>query len=404
MPLNNLAILAAKPRDKAYKLFDGGGLYLYVTTTGTKLWRLKYRFDGRENLISLGHYPAIGLKEARTRRDEERKRLASGIDPSIHRKAEKSARFVSRANSFELVAREWHENQMNKWSPPHARKVITRLEHDIFPKLGQRPLADISSEELLAVLRKMEARGVFESVRRVLQYCTQIFRYAIQTGRAQNNVAADLVGALKAKPPSEHHATITDPPKIGELLRAIDGYSGYPTTLHALQLAPLVFTRPGELRGAEWSEIDLDKKEWRIPAARMKMREPHIVPLSKQAVAIFKRLKPITGHGRLVFLGSKGANRPISENTMNGALRTLGYDHNEMTSHGFRSMASTLLNEQGWNRDAIERQLAHSPRDQVRAAYNYAQFMPERIDMMQKWANYLDSLRNPATVRRKSTK
>jgi integrase len=396
MPLTDTAIRNSKPELKPRKLFDGGGLFLLVAPTGGKLWRLKYRFDGKEKLLSLGAYPAISLKDARDQRDQARKLLATDIDPGTHRKTHKAARADAKADSFEVIAREWFSKFAPNWADSHSSKILRRLERDVFPWLGKRPIVQLTAPELLTALRRIENRGAIETAHRALQNCSQIFRYAIATGRATLDPTTSLRGAL---PPSKatHHASITDPSAIGALLRVIDGYEGTLITKSALKLAPLLFVRPGELRKAEWGEFNLDGAEWRIPAERMKMREQHIVPLATQAVAVLRDLKPLTGEGRYVFPGARTNGRPMSENTVNGALRRLGYSGDQMTGHGFRSMASTLLNEQGWHRDAIERQLAHAERDTVRAAYNYAEHLPERRRMMQAWANFLDQLASTAT-------
>jgi len=391
MPLNDIACKQAKPREKAYKLADAKGLYLEVAPSGGKWWRLKYRIGGKEKRISLGVYPEVSLKEAREKCDVARKQIASGIDPSDQRKAAKLAGAEDAANSFEVVAREWFAKYSPSWVASHSTKIIRRLEKDIFPWIGNRPISTVTAPDLLAALRRIESRGAIETAHRAQQNCGQIFRYAIATGRAERDPAADLRGAL-APVKEKHHASITDPKAIGELLRAISGYQGSFITMCALRLAPLFFVRPGELRKAEWAEFNLDGAEWRIPAERMKMREQHIVPLSSQALAILKELQPITGKGRYVFPGARTNGRPMSENTVNAALRRLGYASDEMTGHGFRSMASTLLNEQGWHRDAIERQLAHAERNAVRAGYNYAEHLPERRRMMQAWADYLDAI------------
>jgi integrase len=396
MPLTDLAVRNAKPSTKTVRLRDERGLYLEVSPKGGKWWRLRYTFQGKENMLSLGVYPDVSLKDARERRDEARKLIANGIDPSAARKEEK-AEAAAEALTFEHVAREWYERFKPKWSPSHSLDVIQRLEKNVFPSLGPRPIRDITAPELLAAVRLIEGRGAVESARRILQMCGQVFRYAIATGQADRDIAADLRGSL---PPAreKHHASITDPKGVAQLLRAIDGYQGSMVACCALRLAPLVFVRPGELRHAEWSEIDLDKAEWRIPAEKMKMREQHIVPLSRQAVVILYELQPLTGSGRYVFPSVRTSARPMSENTVLAALRRMGYTKDEMTGHGFRSMASTLLNEQGWNRDAIERQLAHGERNAVRAAYNFAEFLPERRRMMQAWADYLDKLKAGAKV------
>ncbi|MEW8156478.1 MAG: integrase arm-type DNA-binding domain-containing protein [Candidatus Thiodiazotropha endolucinida] len=395
MALTDTAVRNAKPKEKARKLFDGGGLFLLVKSNGARYWRLKYRFHGVEKLLALGVYPDVSLKSARDKRDDARKLIAAGIDPSEARKAEKAARASD--NSFEAVAREWWNERAPNWSESHASRIMLRLENDVFPWIGSKPIGDLNPPDLLTVLRRVKDRGAIETAHRIHQSCSQIFRYAIATHRAERDAAADLKGAL---PPvsKKHHPSITDPKLIGELLRAIDGYQGAFVTRCALQLAPLTFVRPGELRQAEWSEIDLEKAEWRIPAEKMKMKTVHIVPLSTQTIAVLNEIKPLTGSGKYVFPGVRSPKRPMSENTVNAALRRLGYTKNEMTGHGFRSMASTILNEQGWHKDAIERQLAHTERDSVRASYNYAQHLPERIKMMQQWADYLDGLRGGAEV------
>jgi integrase len=397
MPLTNVEIRNAKPGEKPIKLFDGGGLFLLISPAGGKWWRLKYRFGGKEKLLSLGTYPEVSLSEAREKRDQARKLLAADVDPGENRKAQKAAKTDSDANSFEVIGREWFGKFSPSWAASHADKIIRRLERDVFPWIGKQPIADITAPVLLATMRRIENRGALETAHRALQNCSQIFRYAIATGRAIRDPGADLRGAL---PPSngKHHASITDPKAIGELLRAIASYQGSLITKCALQLAPLFFVRPGELRKAEWAEFNFDTAEWRIPAERMKMREQHIVPLSTQAIAILQELQPLTGRGRYVFPGARTNGRPMSENTVNAGLRRLGYSSDQMTGHGFRSMASTLLNEQGWNRDAIERQLAHAERDSIRAAYNYAEHLPERRKMMQAWADYLDKLRSGAQI------
>jgi integrase len=320
--------------------------------------------------------------------------LANGIDPGVKRKVEKA----SEVDSFEAIAREWFEKFSANWAPTHSSKVIRRLEMDVFPWLGSRRARDIAPPELLTCLRRVESRGALDTAQRVLQNCGQIFRYAVATGRAERDPAADLRGALPP-PNGDHFASITEPTNIGALLRSIEGYEGTFIARCALRLAPLVFVRSGELRKSEWSEFDLDGAEWRIPGERMKARVLHIVPLSRQAVAILRELHASTGDGKYLFPSVRSAARPMSDNTLNAALRRLGYTTDDMTAHGFRSMASTLLNEQGcWNRDAIERQLAHGERDEVRAAYNYAEYLPERRKMMQAWADYLDGLRVGANV------
>jgi integrase len=397
MPLTDTAIRNTKPGAKPVKMFDEKGLFLLLNPTGSRWWRFKYRFDDKEKLLSFGTYPEVSLKDARLKREEARRQVAAGIDPGEHRKAQKAARTGQAANSFEIVAREWFAKFSPNWVASHSDKIIRRLERDIFPWVGMKPIADVSAPDLLTCLRRVEGRGAVETAHRIVQNCGQVFRYAIATGRAVRDPAADLRGAL---PPvkEKHHASITEPKAIGELLRAIIGYQGSLITACALRLAPLVFVRPGELRKAEWSEFNFDTAEWRIPGERMKMREQHIVPLSRQATAVLRELQALTGQGQFVFPGARTNGRPMSENTVNAALRRLGYGSDDMTGHGFRSMASTLLNEQGWHRDAIERQLAHAERNAVRAAYNYAEHLPERKRMMQAWADYLDGLAASADI------
>lgn len=395
MPLNDSAIKAAKPADKPKKLFDERGLFLLLNPNGAKLWRVKYRFAGKDQLLGLGRYPEITLKQAREHRDEIRKQVATGIDPSAARKAVKAA--LAGEGSFEALAREWYHQFSGGWTPEHAGRVWRRLEADLLPWLGKRPVKELEAPELLACLRRIQARGALESAHRALQTLSQAFRYAVATGRATRDPTADLRGAL---PPVKvkHFAAITDPKAIGALLRDLDSYEGSFVTRCALQLAPLLFVRPGELRQAEWPEFDLEAAEWRIPAHKMKMRHAHIVPLARQSVAILRELHALTGRGRYLFPGLRTAARPMSENTVNAALRRMGYDQSQMTGHGFRSMASTLLNEMGWHQDAIERQLAHAEKDGVRAAYNRAEHLPERRRMMQAWADYLDGLKRGAEV------
>jgi integrase len=390
MKLSDTTIRNAKPSAKPVRLFDGGGLYLEIAPSGGKLWRLKYRIAGKEKRLAVGVYPDVGLKLARQRRDEARELIAQGIDPSAAKQAAKASQVA--AEGFETVAREWFETQRGEWVASHADKIIRRLERDVFPWIGKRPIAELAAPEILAALRRIEARGAVETAHRALTNIGQVFKYAIATGRATTNPARDLSPALRPVTQT-HHASITDPAKIGGLLRAIDGYVGTPVVRAALQLAPLVFVRPGELRQADWAEFDLDAGEWRIPAARMKAREMHIVPLAPQAVAILREIHALTGDGRFVFPSARSPRRPMSNVAVLAALRRMGFASDEMTGHGFRSMASTLLNEQGWHRDAIERQLAHGERNKVRAAYNYAQHLPERRKMMRAWADYLDALK-----------
>jgi integrase len=391
--LTDTAIRGAKPKEKPYKLADGQGLFLLVKPNGTRLWRLKYRVDGREKLLSVGMYPDVSLKVARERREDARRMMSAGVDPSAKRKAERAAR----ADTFEAIVREWLDMKAKSLSVRTHDKRLGRFEAFVFPYLGKRPISTITAPDLLTVLKRVEARGKNETAHRVRSESSAVFRYAIATGRAERDPAADLRGAL-APVVVRNHAAITEPTRIGELLRAIHGYTGQPATEYALKLLPLMFVRPGELRGAEWREFDLDGAEWRIPATRMKMREQHIVPLSSQAVTLLRELHPLTGSGRYLFPSLRTDERPISNNTLNAALRRLGYTGDDMVSHGFRSMASTCLNEQGWNPDLIELQLAHAERDEVRGAYNRAQRLDERRKMMQAWADYLDGLRASGNV------
>ncbi len=320
MPLTDIAVHSAKPQAKTVRLFDGGGLYLEVSPAGGKWWRWKYRFDGKEKRLSFGVYPDVSLKSARDRRDDARKLLANDVDPGEQRKAIKAAKGDRAANSFEVIAREWFAKLSPSWAANHSSKILRRLERDIFPWIGARPMADIAASELLSVLRRIEARGAIETAHRASQNCGQVFRYAVATGRAERDPTGDLRGAL-APARETHLASIVEPKAIGELLRAIDGYEGSLVIKCALRLAPLVFVRPGELRRAEWTEFDLDGADWRIPAARMKMREQHIVSLSTQAIEVMRELKPLTGHGQYVFPGARTNGRPMSENTVNAALR-----------------------------------------------------------------------------------
>jgi len=395
--LSDTAIRQAKPGTKARKLFDGSGLYLLITPEGGKWWRLKYHFGGKEKLLALGTYPDTGLKQARAKRDAARKLIADGIDPGAERKAAKAALMQREGGSFEAVAREWFEKFSRGWAPTHAATIIRRLERDVFPWLGTRPAGEIAAPDLLTVLRRVESRGALETAHRIQQVCGQVFRYAIATGRAQRDPSADLRGAL---PPvrEERHASLTKPTEVTALMRTINGYQGTFVVRCALRLAPLVFVRPGELRKAEWSEFDLDGATWRIPAERMKMRTEHLVPLSRQAVEVLRELNPLSGSGCYVFPGARTTSRPMSENAVLAALRRMGYERGQMTGHGFRTMASTLLNELGWSADAIERQLAHAERDGVRDAYNRAEYLSERRRMMQAWADYLDSLSSGGAV------
>jgi integrase len=393
--LTDKAIQAAKPRARPYKLADGEGLTMLVNPNGSKLWRFRYRHEGREKMLGFGSYPDTNAKLAREKRDKARKQLAEGLDPSGARQAEK----VARGNTFEAVAREWLPLQKERLAPATYAKAVWTLETLVFPYLGTRPIDKIGAADVLKVLKRVEMRGLHETAHRTRQRISQVCRYAVVTERAQHDVTLNLRGAL-APVVSTNHAAIVEPARIGELLRSIECYKGQAVTWYALRIAPLVFVRPGELRHAEWSEFDLDGDEpqWRIPAEKMKMRDQHIVPLSKQVVKLLRELNTLTGNGMYLFPALTTTRRCMSENTINLALRRMGYTNEEMTGHGFRSMASTTLNEQGWHPDLIELQLAHAERNAVRAAYNKAKRLPERRKMMQAWADYLEGLRAGANV------
>jgi integrase len=396
MPLKDVAVRNAKPTGKPRKLSDGGGLHVLIQPTGGKLWRLAYRFAGKQKTLALGVYPAVSLEEARRRRDEAKKLLARSIDPSVQRKANKQA---GKDSSFRAVAEEVTA-KLEREGRAQATLAKKRWLLDFaYPAFGDRPVAEITASDLLALLRKIESRGLYETARRLRSTCGMVFRYAIATGRAERDPSMDLRGALTA-PQVNHRATIIDPKSIGALLRAIDGFDGQPTTRAALRLAAYLFVRPGELRHAEWNEVDLDTAVWSIPAEKMKMRRPHRIPLARQPLAILREFREITGNGRWLFPSVRTFTRPISENTLNAALRRLGYGSEEMCTHGFRGMASTRLNEMGrWNPDAIERQLAHQEANAVRRAYTHgAEFWSERVRMMQAWADYLDGLRDGGKV------
>jgi integrase len=392
--LTDTELKALRPREKAYKRSDERGLYVIVTEDGALWWRFRYRYGGREKLISLGTYPDTSLKLARQKRDDARQDLARGVDPSARRQAEK----VAQADSFEAVAREWLALQKSKLAEITIEKATWALETFVFPHIGGKPVGQVDPADVLKLLRRIEARGKHETAHRTRQRCSQVFRFAVASGRAARDPTADLKGAL-APVKTESHAAITEPKRIGELLRAIDGYQGQPSVMAALKLAPLVFVRPGELRAAAWNEFDLEEAEWRIPAARMKIDDAHVVPLSAQAIAVLEELHTVTGRGVLLFPSLTSKEWPISENTLNAALRRLGYAGNEMTAHGFRAMASTRLNEMGFPPDVIELQLAHKERNKVRAAYNRAERLAERRKLMQAWADYLDGLRQGADVK-----
>ena len=400
MPLTDTAIRNAKPKDKPFKLYDEDGLFLLVTPSGGKWWRFRYRYDDKAKLLSLGVYPEVSLLKARKQQEAARALLAAGIDPSANRKAEKAADKAEKAgqapNSFETVAREWYAKYSTTWAKDHGNRIIRRFERDIFPWIGKITIAEIKAPELLAVIRRIEDRGALETAHRALANCGQVFRYGIATGRCERDPSGDLRGAL---PPvkGEHFAAVTDPARLGDILRALEGYEGTLTVRCALRLAPLVFVRPGELRKAQWADIDLDNAEWRYTVT--KTNTPHIVPLSRQAVEILRELQPLTGRGPFVFAGARSIKRPMSDNAILAAMRRTGISKEEMSGHGFRAVARTILDEVlGVRPDYIEHQLAHAVRDPNGRAYNRTAHMPERRKMMQQWADYLDRLKVGAEI------
>lgn len=396
MPLSDTAIRAAKPAEKPYKLPDEKGLFLLVHPNGSRYWRQKYRFEGKEKMLAHGVYPETSLKEARERRDEARKLLAQGIDPGEQRKAQKAAKQDRAANSFEVIAREWFAKNRDTWAPSHGDKIIARLENDVFPWLGGKAIAEITAPQVLEVLRRVEARGTLDTAHRAKGNISQVMRYATATGRAERDPCPDLRGAL---PPAResNFACLTDPAKVAELLRAMDAFQGTHVVRAALRLAPLLFVRPGELRQAEWAGFDLEKGEWRYFVTKTKTE--HTVPLSRQALAILQELQPLTGHRRYVFPG-RDPQKAMSEAAINAALRRMGYDtKTEITGHGFRAMARTILAEELHQKpEVIEHQLAHKVPDALGTAYNRTKFLKERQAMMQLWADYLDKLKAGAAV------
>ncbi|OJA72717.1 integrase [Burkholderia ubonensis] len=397
MPLTDTAIKNVKPGVKPMRMFDGGGLYLEVAPSGGKWWRLKYRFAGKEKRISLGVYPDVSLAVARKKRDEARERLAAGIDPGEAKKADKRAARLAAANSFEAVARGWMDERKTVVEIGQYEKTLARFNNDVFPWLGKRPIAEIDAPEILAVLKRIDSRGARFTAHRVRSEISRVFRFAIKEGHCKADPARDLVDAI---PPAQttHFASITEPAKVGEMLRAFDGFGGTFPVLCALKLAPMLFVRPGELRQAEWAQFDLDKGEWRYLVTKTKTE--HLVPLAAQAVAILRELHALTGAGRYVFPGARDRNRPMSEAAINAALRRLGYDtRTEITGHGFRAMARTILHEELEQKpEVIEHQLAHAVPDNLGAAYNRTKFIKDRRAMMQKWADYLDQLKAGAKI------
>jgi len=396
VPLSDLAIRKARPADKPLRLFDGGGLYLEVTPSGSKLWRWKYRFGGKEKRLALGSYPETSLAEAREKHFEARKKLSSGIDPGLQRKVEKLLKSEAGGNTFGVIALEMLALRAKKNAPSTVERNQRIVEKDLNPHIGARPIDELTAPEILIPLRKLEKRGAVETAHRARGLISMTFRYAIATGRATRNPAADLIGALES-PKTEHFASLTEPDQVAPLLRALWGYEGSIIVQSALKFAPLTFARPGELRTARWADMNLDTGEWRYTAT--KTGTSHIVPLSTQAVEVLRELMPYTGRGEYIFPSTRGKGRPMSENTINASLRRMGFDSKTMTGHGFRAMARTILDEVlGFRPDYIEHQLAHAVRDPNGRAYNRTAHLAERRKMMQAWADYLDALRVGAKV------
>lgn len=402
MALNDIQVKTAKPKEKDYKLTDGEGLYLLITVNGGKRWRFKYRFDGKEKLLAFGTYPDISLSEARNRRHEARNLVANGLDPSAEKKAAKEAKAELKANSFETIARDWHWHMLDRkeWSQEHATTILNRLDQDIFPWIGSKPITEVAAKEIKSILDRIRSRGVIETARRALTIMGQVYRYAILTDRAEYDISAGFRGYLPSiSKTRKHMAAVTDPKELAPLLRAIDTYQGSLVAQCALKLLPLVFVRPGELRHMEWSEIDFETAEWSIPAAKMKMKQPHLVPLSRQAIAILKEIQPLTGNSNYVFPSTRSHSRCMSDNTINASFRRMGFDGDTITGHGFRATARTILDEILHQRiDIVEHQLAHAVKDPNGRAYNRTAHLVERRKMMQLWADYLDGLKAGAKV------
>ncbi len=396
MALSDTAIRAAKPAEKPRKLADEKGMYLLIQPSGPKLWRMDYRFDNKRKTLALGTYPDTGLALAREKRHAARKLLAQDIDPAAQRKQDKHERKVSQENTFEAVARDWMKTKGKEWTAGYAAKTRACLERHAFPSMGSKPIRNISAPNLLTMLRVIEKRGTVDMAHRIQQHCGAVFRYGIATGLLSADPTPSLRGALSTVK-TEHYAALTDPKDFADLLRSIDDYHGEITTKIAMQMLASTLQRTKEVRFAEWPQIDFDGALWRIPAEVMKMREAHLVPLSTQMISHLKELHALTGSGRLLYPSTTNRDRPISENTVTYALARMGYK-GRMTGHGFRSVASTILNEQGYRHDVIERQLAHAERNQVRAAYNRAEYLSERKAKMQEWADYLDKLKAGAAV------
>ncbi|WP_186122661.1 tyrosine-type recombinase/integrase [Burkholderia gladioli] len=397
MALTDLKVRTVKPTEKQQKLYDGGGLLLLITPAGGKRWIFKYRVEGKEKSLALGTYPAVSLAAARDRRDSAREKLAAGLDPSEAKKADKRAAQLAAASSFENVAREWFETQRGGWSEVYAGKVINCLEVDVFPRIGGRPIASIDAPELLTIIRTVEARGVRETAKRVLQRSRAVFQYGIMTGRCTRNPAADIdAETVLRRGPGVQHMARVKATEIPQLMRDIEEYSGDLVTRLALRFMALTFVRTKEMIQAEWSEINIDAAEWRVPAERMKMRDPHIVPLSRQALDVLTQLREVNGQQRFIFYSVQGRSH-ISNNTMLYALYRMGYK-SRMTGHGFRGLAATTLRELGYSRDVVERQMAHAERNQVTAAYVHAEYLPERRKMMQHWGDHLENLKSETVI------
>lgn len=394
MKLNARTVDTSKAKDKAYKLSDGGGLYLLVNTNGSRYWRLKYRVAGKEKLLALGVYPDVSLADARAKRDEAKRTLAAGDDPGEVKQAEKQAKILAVSNSFEVLAIEWHEHKRPNWSQGYASDILEYLQKDVFPFIGKRAIAEIKAAEMLAVLRKMEQRGVLDKLKKTRQACRQIFTYAVITGRAEHNPVTDLAGALKA--PKQKHFPHLLTEQIGGFLRALSEYTGSRITQNATRLLMLTGARTIELRAAEWAEFDLEKGIWQIPAERMKMRRPHVVPLSIQTKLLLEEVHQLTGRGRFVFPGRNDAGKTMSEASINQVIKRIGYD-GKATGHGFRHTMSTILHEQGYNTAWIETQLAHVDKNSIRGTYNHAQYLDGRREMLQWYADYMESLEHGET-------
>ncbi|WP_340618621.1 tyrosine-type recombinase/integrase [Xenorhabdus entomophaga] len=395
MKLTDLVIKRAKPKEKAYTLADGNGLSLLIDTNGSKGWRYRYQFAGKTKMISLGVYPVVTLTEARTKRDEARKLVANGINPSEVRKAEKISAANLIENTFKNITYEWYEKRVDRWSTSYAEAMMTTFEKDVFPYIGNRPIAEIKPMELMAVLSRLNERGVTEKLRKVRQRCGEVWRYAIVTGRAEYNPAPDLVSAFIPHKNSHYPFLIVD--ELHEFYKSLNTYTGSFIVKMGVRLQIITGVRPGELRNAEWSEIDFNKAQWEISAAKMKMHRPHIIPLSKQAIAILEQMKPVTGQRKYVFHGRSNTSKPMSETAMNQAIKRIGYD-GRATSHGFRHTMSTILHEQGYNTAWIETQLAHVDKNSIRGTYNHAQYLEGRREMLQWYADYMETLERGENV------